>query len=102
MSIEHRAYPADRPQRGRPTPPTVQLVRVLPGLIGESRRVVHAVRTDGQALSGVLAAVCGEQFVAVEVERLDEITGMPCEVCLALGPTPRETAARSARNVAER
>ncbi|WP_258343453.1 hypothetical protein [Saccharopolyspora gregorii] len=60
-------------------------VRYAPGVVGETRRVVHvAIRRP----DGACAALCELVIEAAEAELLDGPAGMPCLVCvraLALG-----------------
>lgn len=65
----------------------VMLVRVLPGLIGESQRVVHVVpAAAGLASPQTLKAYCGMFLDAGQVELLERITGMPCDQCVLKAP----------------
>ena len=63
-------------------PPPVLLVRLLPGVVGESRRVVHVVPAPaGDVIPDLLVAYCGERIAPGAAERLDGPAGMPCERC---------------------
>lgn len=65
----------------------VVLVRLRFGVVGEARRVVHVVpfpRVDDE----ILVAYCGQALVPMFVQVLRELTGMPCELCLANAPDP--------------
>lgn len=79
------------------------LARLKPGVVGESRRVIHVVPIppDLDEMPAVLTAYCGQQFPlgARIAEWLEGPTGMPCEPCFlaaftpsgnALPTTPRE------------
>jgi hypothetical protein len=67
----------------------VLLVRLLPGLVGETRRVVHVVPVPAaHVMPDVLTAYCGLQIKPNEAERLDRPTGMPCEPCALNTPSP--------------
>ena len=68
---------------------TVRLVfgRPLPGTVGETRRVVHVFEVATVDEVPVrLTALCGLSFGAGELERLDTVQGMPCELCLRRTP----------------
>ncbi|MEU6131473.1 hypothetical protein ABZ805_20065 [Saccharopolyspora sp. NPDC047091] len=67
-------------------------VRYAPGLVGETRRVVHAGvrRPDGD-----WGTLCAAVLRADEAELVDGLRGMPCMVCV------RTTALRSAAARAE-
>ncbi|WP_232376173.1 hypothetical protein [Amycolatopsis aidingensis] len=71
------------------------VVRPRPGVVGESKRVCHVVPIPESGRSaGPLAALCGEPVVPAEVEVLPQLSGMPCELCVAnstpgrAGPLP--------------
>ncbi|GAA3365504.1 hypothetical protein [Saccharopolyspora gregorii] len=74
-------------------------VRYAPGVVGETRRVVHvAIRRP----DGACVALCDLVIAAAEAELLDEIAGMPCLVCvrelaLGFGGAPAELDAEAAR-----
>lgn len=58
------------------------LVRFLPGVVGESRRVVHVVPIpDVEDIPEVLVALCGERIPQGKAEWLTQLCGMPCERC---------------------
>lgn len=59
------------------------LARPLPGVVGETRRVVHLA---GLTANGRVTGLCGASFATADVEILDHIAGMPCEVCLSRAP----------------
>jgi hypothetical protein len=59
----------------------VLLVRLRAGVVGESRRSVHVVPFPVRE-SDVLVACCGLPIVPVLAEYLDELRGMPCELCV--------------------
>lgn len=61
----------------------VLLVRLRAGVVGESRRSVHVVPFPLRERGDVLVAYCGLPIVPVLAEYLDEVRGMPCELCLA-------------------
>jgi hypothetical protein len=67
----------------------IYLARPLPGLVGETRRVVHLfpVPTD-DVMPSRLVALCGAGFGPGELEMLDRPSGMPCVSCLRNSPTP--------------
>jgi hypothetical protein len=72
---------------------TVRLLfgRPSPGLVGEARRVVHVFKVPpGDTAPERLAALCGTPFGPGELERLDDLRGMPCESCLRQTPTPEQ------------
>lgn len=64
----------------------VLLVRLLPGMIGESRRVVHVVPLPPGGVPEVLTAYCSEQIEPGTAEVLGEFVGMPCERCVLAAP----------------
>ena len=70
---------------------TVRLIlaRPRPGTVGETRRVVHVfpLATDDAQLPH-LTAYCGATFSRDDLDQLDRPTGMPCERCLRLTPSP--------------
>nr|WP_074988040.1 hypothetical protein [Saccharomonospora viridis] len=70
------------------TEPAYLLVRPVPGVVPNSRRVVHLVPAPNPygEIPRRLAALCGASFVPGIVDRLDTIRGMPCETCLARTP----------------
>ncbi len=61
----------------------VLLVRLLPGVVGESRRLVHAVPVPiGGPVPERLTAYCGEQIQPGQAETLNGPAGMPvCRAC---------------------
>ncbi|ASO22590.1 hypothetical protein FHR81_004052 [Actinoalloteichus hoggarensis] len=72
----------------RPTGPRLLLVRYLPGLVGETARLVHvcpAPRT-AESIPEVLTAYCSERFEREDVELLEGMSGMPCTWCLLRSP----------------
>lgn len=65
------------------------LVRYLPGVVGESRRVIHVVRiTNVAEIPDVLVALCGERIRPGVAEQLYAPIGAPCNVCLFAASTP--------------
>lgn len=70
------------------TEPAYLLVRPVPGVVPNSRRVVHLVPAPNPygEIPRRLTALCGASFVPGIVDRLDTIRGMPCEICLARTP----------------
>jgi hypothetical protein len=57
--------------------------RVLPGRIGESRRVVHVFELASQVTpEGTLSACCGEELDLGDLQWLPAMLGMPCEFCV--------------------
>jgi hypothetical protein len=69
---------------------TVRLLfgRPLPGIVGETRRVVHVFEVPEQnATPERLTAFCSASFGPGELELLDRPLGMPCESCLQRTPT---------------
>lgn len=96
LGLAHAAEDSTVTLDNSPTPPPIQLVRLKFGLVGESRRVVHAVRSDHQHAVGKLLTVCGQFFSREEIDVLPELIGLPCEPCLILGPTPSEGGGRHA------
>jgi hypothetical protein len=71
------------------------LGRAKQGTVGERSRSVHVfvIREVVQAAArpGVLMAVCGRRFRVGELDFLDAVLGMPCEVCLARPSDPDAT-----------
>lgn len=63
--------------------------RYRPGVVGESRRVVHA-SVLWSSSAGVVRSLCGREFALGDVEVLEGIGGMPCMACT-------RTAARQSR-----
>lgn len=71
--------------------PKLLLVRAREGLVGNVRRSCHVVIVpDGGALPEFLIACCGVQFTPGSAELLDQISGIPCEACLAKAPLPNQ------------
>lgn len=75
--------------------PLLAFVRFRPGVVGETRRTVHLVplpqhieTTSGSATASPekLTALCGQTFAPGEAEQLNELRGMPCELCLLRAP----------------
>lgn len=61
----------------------------LPGVVGETKRVSHlVVLPDRDHLEDRISACCGASFGPGELELLDRVQGMPCELCLARAPLP--------------
>ncbi|MEU0795092.1 hypothetical protein ABZ342_33940 [Amycolatopsis sp. NPDC005961] len=70
---------------------TIRLLfgRPLPGVVGETRRVVHVFEFPALDVTPErLTAFCSETFGPGELELLDRPLGMPCESCLRRTPTP--------------
>lgn len=66
------------------------LVRLLPGVVGESRCVVHvvvALQDTRTAVPEVLTALCSEHIKPGTAEVLPDLGGMPCSPCF-LAATP--------------
>lgn len=80
--------PGTRRVARRPTDGGVVLIRLKPGIVGESRRVVHAVAPlHGDELPDVLTTHCGERIEPGTADLLDRPTGAPCPACV-LAATP--------------
>lgn len=63
----------------------VILVRRSVGSVAERRRAAHVLRLlPGQALGGIVAAVCGERLPLLALDVLELGAGMPCGGCLAV------------------
>jgi hypothetical protein len=72
------------------TPVSQILVRLLPGKVGESRRVVHVVPIpDVEEIPDVLTAYCGEEIRPDTAEWLPQMCGMPCTTCAFTAPAPQ-------------
>ncbi|TWH20370.1 hypothetical protein JD82_02216 [Prauserella rugosa] len=66
------------------------LARPLPGVVGLRQRVSHVFRLpDTTVPPERVTALCGASFAPAQLQRVDNPTGMPCELCLAR--TPRQT-----------
>lgn len=67
------------------------IARPMPGVVGETRRVVHVfpLWPDGTVPQRV-TALCGAEFGHGQLELLDQPAGMPCERCLSCTPPTRE------------
>jgi hypothetical protein len=62
----------------------VAVVRLRQGVIGESRRVCHVVPIpENRAVPGHLTALCGTDIYPGQADVLPDLTGMPCDVCMA-------------------
>jgi hypothetical protein len=70
--------------------PTLLLVRLRPGFVGESRRVVHVVPVPTEGVPAALTAYCGAEIAAGTAEVLSGPSGMPCTLCLATAPVPEQ------------
>jgi len=71
--------------------PTLLLVRLRPGVVGESRRVVHVVSfPTGDNVPEVLVAYCGEEIRRGPADVLPKPCGAPCEACLIEAPLPAQ------------
>lgn len=58
-------------------------VRLKPGLVGETKRVVHAVvLPSGAAAIGMVTTACGQMFSAEDFDVVGR-TGMVCVHCAA-------------------
>lgn len=69
---------------------TTQLIlgRPMPGIVGETRRLVHVFELAEQdPSSGRLVAMCTASFSAGQLELIGRPTGLPCESCLQRTPT---------------
>jgi hypothetical protein len=67
----------------------VVIARPRPGVVGETRRVAHLFEIPaGQDVPETLTALCGDEFGHGQLEMLERPSGMPCESCLRLSPTP--------------
>lgn len=65
------------------------LVRLRPGVVGETRRVCHVVPVQlGGSVPEFLTAYCGLRIEAGTADLLDGPTGMPCVPCLVRMPLP--------------
>lgn len=63
------------------------LVRPVGPRVGERARVAHLVPVqEGASRPERLATCCGAEFGPGELELLDRVAGMPCEVCLSCAP----------------
>jgi hypothetical protein len=62
--------------------PVTILGRVKPGLVRETRRVVHAFLLVSEILPDILTARCGERLSAGDLQWLPALAGMPCEQCV--------------------
>ena len=84
--------PAVRPTADPETaqPPPVMLARFRVGVVGESRRTVHVVPIDdAHVTADGLIAYCGQEIPAGTAVRLNQLEGMPCNLCvLRAAPTP--------------
>ncbi|MFD2415426.1 winged helix-turn-helix domain-containing protein [Amycolatopsis pigmentata] len=68
---------------------TLVMARPRQGTVGERERMVHLFEVDHHEITnGHLAALCSKRFNLAELEFLNEVTGMPCEVCLSRAPRP--------------
>jgi hypothetical protein len=65
----------------------VILARLLPGLVGETRRLTHFFPAPPNgAIPEVLTAYCGFTLRPGQAEHLSALTGAPCELCLLRTP----------------
>lgn len=69
--------------------PILSIARPLPGIVGEASRMAHLFPVVDD-LTGNQTALCGARFYYADLEVLDGIRGMPCEVCLVRSPGPAE------------
>jgi hypothetical protein len=73
--------------------PKLLLVRAREGLVGDVQRSCHVVIVpDDGALPDFLTARCGVRFTPGSAELLNQISGMPCEVCIAKTPVTQRPA----------
>lgn len=64
------------------------LGRPLPGVVGETRRLVHVFELTQQDLSSDrLVAMCAASFSPGQLELIDRPMGLPCESCLRRTPS---------------
>jgi hypothetical protein len=72
------------------TTPSVRLVRLLPGMAGETQRVCHVVPVDDAEAPppDVLVTYCGARLASCSIEFLSRVGGQPCFVCLMRAPLP--------------
>lgn len=74
--------------------------RPLPGVVGETRRVVHVFETPAEdTMPERLTALCADSFGPGELELLDRPSGMPCVLCLTLTPNTAPDLPDDARRV---
>lgn len=65
------------------TTDAVMVVRLRPGVAGETRRVCHVVPVNCTELApDELTALCGERLRQGDTDVLDGVRGMPCSACL--------------------
>lgn len=66
------------------------LARLLPEIMGETRRVCHVFTLPrSEQRPERLAALCGTEFGPGQLELLDRPSGMPCVSCLHAVPRLR-------------
>jgi hypothetical protein len=65
----------------------LSIARPLPGVVGETRRVVHLF-PEPQSYPGKVTSYCDQTFYSGDLEWMDQPHGMPCEQCIALSPRP--------------
>jgi len=59
------------------------MARPRRGMVGERERRVHLFDAHHhRTANGNWIALCNKRFNMVDLEALDDVTGMPCEVCL--------------------
>ena len=69
--------------------PVVLLGRLKPGLIRETRRVVHVFLLVPEARQAtMLTSRCGERLPVTDLQWLPGLSGMPCEHCVLDSLTP--------------
>jgi hypothetical protein len=69
--------------------PRLLALRLLPGVVGETKRVCHiAAIPQQEPEADPLTAYCGVQIWRSQAEILSVPRGMPCEPCLAECPHP--------------
>jgi GntR family transcriptional regulator len=68
---------------------TLVMARPRQGTVGERERMVHLFDAHHhRAANGHLIALCNKRFNPVDLETLNEVTGMPCEACVNRAPHP--------------
>lgn len=78
-------------------PVPVLLVRLLSGVVGDSRRTMHIVPCDDDHIVNVdgkrllyLKPYCGVAIMPKTYETFDNLVGMPCELCAIARPIPHD------------
>ena len=68
-------------------PSAVLLVRLRPGFVGLTRRVVHIVPVPrDDSMPKRLTTFCGQLIEPGQADLLDGPTGTPCTTCLLKAP----------------